>query len=135
MKNWCFAYIGIVVKSPHEAARQSHPVGSKTIAAQRLSSTRRCSQPEPAGWARGKSNVIGGCLRWLTFTLGGNAHMFAIGLQKEEAPPTIAQYVFGSLFGLFFLVMAVWMIIALFSDRQRSRFHHGKGRGRTPVSR
>src|SRR5262245_24084006 len=35
--------------------------------------TRRCSQPEPAGWAWGKSNVIGGWLRWLTFALSGSA--------------------------------------------------------------
>ncbi len=28
--------------------------------------TRRCSQPEPAGWLTDKSNVSGGRLRWLT---------------------------------------------------------------------
>src|SRR5579864_1599235 len=45
-------------------------MASKTIAAQRLSSTRRCSQPGPAGWLRDKSNVSGGWPRWLTFTFG-----------------------------------------------------------------
>jgi hypothetical protein len=35
----------------------------------RLSSTWRCSQPEPAGWLRNKSNVCGGWLRSLIFAL------------------------------------------------------------------
>jgi hypothetical protein len=61
--------------------------------------------------------------------------MFAIGLQTQEAPPTIAEYIFGSLFGLFFLVMAVWAILALFSDRQRSRLHWGRGQSRRPISK
>src|SRR6516164_465931 len=39
MTNWCFSYTAIVVKSPHEAARRTTPTCSKTIAAQRLSST------------------------------------------------------------------------------------------------
>ena len=39
MKNWYFAYTDIVLKSPHEAARRTTPTCSKTIAAQRLSST------------------------------------------------------------------------------------------------
>jgi hypothetical protein len=61
--------------------------------------------------------------------------MFAIGLHGGDAPPTVAQYIFHSLFGLFFAFMAVWMIIALFSERQRSKLHWGKGRRGPPMSR
>src|SRR5690242_11916061 len=32
--------------------------------------TRRRNQPEPAGWPKDKSSVIGGWLRWLTCALG-----------------------------------------------------------------
>ena len=59
----------MVVGFRREAAWQSTPTGSKTFAAQRLSSTKRFSQPEPAGCARAKSNATAGWLRWLTFTL------------------------------------------------------------------
>lgn len=44
-----------------------HFTASKTPRSRR---TRRCSQPEPAGWPRHESNVTGGWLRWLTFAFG-----------------------------------------------------------------
>lgn len=69
------------------------------------------------------------------WSLGGIAPMFATELHVGDAPPTVAQYIFGSLFGLLVATLAVWMIVALFSDRQLSKFHWGKGREGRPVSR
>lgn len=59
----------MVVGFLSEAPWESTPKRSKTIAAQRLSSTWRCSQWEPAGPVRGQSGAWGGWLPWLTFTL------------------------------------------------------------------
>jgi hypothetical protein len=52
-------------KNLHQLASQRVPP-----AAQRLRSTRRSSEREPAGSLRDKSNVIGGWLPSLTFTFG-----------------------------------------------------------------
>jgi len=53
-----------------EAAWQSTPKRSKTVAAQRLSSTRACSQREAAVSLSLCSDVSGGCLLWLTLFVG-----------------------------------------------------------------
>jgi hypothetical protein len=46
--------------------------------------TRRSSQPEPAGWPRDKSYVIGGWLRWLTLSLCVVAHQRREKEMKEH---------------------------------------------------
>src|SRR6266566_2864526 len=70
-------------------------------------------------------------------SLTSNAHfnMFALGLPQPDLPPTVADYIFHSIFGLCLAVVAVWMVIALFSERRRSRFHWGKSREGPPMSR
>jgi hypothetical protein len=60
----------MVVGFLREAACQSTPKRSKTIAAQRLSSTSQCSEPGPAGYARHEPTTDGGSSRSLTFALG-----------------------------------------------------------------
>src|SRR5713101_5205680 len=59
--------------------------------------TRRCSQPEPAGWPREKSNVIGGWLRWLTFALG---HITSRSMIKGILFALVFAIVGSALFGL-----------------------------------
>jgi hypothetical protein len=61
----------MVVGFLREAAWQSTPKRSKTIAAQRLSSTRRRSEPEPAGSRRYKPTTSSGWLWSLTYVLNG----------------------------------------------------------------
>ena len=55
--------------------------------------------------------------------------------QSENIPPTVWEYIFHSLFGLGFAFMAVSTIIALFSERERSKHHWGRGRGNPPASK
>jgi hypothetical protein len=61
--------------------------------------------------------------------------MLALVQPDSGAPPTVATYIFVSLIGLCFAFFAVWILIALFSDRARSRVHWGRGPGRPPMSR
>ena len=55
--------------------------------------------------------------------------------QDENVSPTVADYVFHSLFALGFAFVAVSMIVGLFSKKAREKLHWGKGRGGPHPSR
>ena len=55
--------------------------------------------------------------------------------QDENVSPTVGQYVFHSLFALVFAVLAVSMIVGLFSEKARKNLYWGKGRGGPHPSR
>src|SRR5215831_6690606 len=79
MNDWCFSWTGML-ESTHESALRCRtgPTRGTRLAAQRLSSTRRRSEPDPAGCVRHEFNVSGGWLQSLTYVLAdGCAHQIA----------------------------------------------------------